>query len=272
MPKIPLPQSPAARADRLLRRAGVFWFVVAAIGQIGFVYFIIAYYGQRTAIGDFAGWNDKPLIDGHIENDPVGNVMFIVHVLLTVVITLGGLVQLIPTIRNRAKGFHRWMGRVFIVVAFVMALGGLWLTWGRGTYLSVVSGAAISINAVLIVLFATIAWRLAAQRRIDAHRRWAMRAFLVVNGVWFLRVGIMAWVLFNQGPRWMDRTLSGPADIALVFGCYLAPLAMVEVYFAAQRSAKAAPKIAATVLLGVMTLVMGVGIAGTFAFMWGPFI
>ncbi len=261
-----------ARADRLLRRMGVVWFAVAAIGQIGFVYFIIAYFGRRTVAGDFARWNEKPLIDGHIEGDGPGNVMFISHALLAAVITLGGLLQLIPQIRARAPWFHRWTGRVFAVIAIFMAIGGIWLAWVRGTRLSDVSAIAITLNALLILWFVGVAWRFALARKIDAHRRWAMRAFLAVNGVWFLRVGIMAWVLLNQGPRWMDRTLSGPADIGLVFGCYLIPLAMLEIYFAAQRSQTAAPKHVAAGLLAVMTLITAVGVFGTIAFMWGPYI
>lgn len=261
-----------ARADRVLRRVGLFWFVVAAIGQVGFIYFIIAYFGRRTAAGDFAGWNEKPLIDGHIEGDGVGNFMFISHALLAAVITLGGLLQLIPQIRARAPWFHRWTGRVFAVIAVFMAVGGLWLVWVRGTQLSLVSGVSVSINAVLILWFIVLAWRHARARRFDTHRQWAMRAFLAVNGVWFFRVGIMAWVLLNQGPRWMDRTLSGPADIGIVFGSYLIPLALLEMYFAAQRSRTAGPKLAAAGVLGVMTLVMAVGVFGTIAFMWGPYI
>ncbi len=255
-----------------LKATGVIWFVVAAIGQVAFIAFIVSYYGQRTVAGDFAAWNDKPLIDGHIEGDLAGNLMFVIHVLLAAVITFGGLLQLVPQIRNRFRTFHRWNGRVFIAIAGFMAIGGLWLTWGRGTQLSSVSAIAISVNALLILLFAGLALRYAMARQIETHRRWAMRTFMVVNGVWFLRVGIMAWVLINQGPRGMNQTLSGPADIALVFGCYLIPLAMLELYFRAQQSAANSLKILVGSAVLLMTGVMAIGIFGTVAFMWGPYL
>ena len=259
-------------ADRVLKGSGVLWFLTAAIGQIAFVYFIIAYYGTRTASGNYAGWNDRPIIDGYIAGDGPGNFMFAAHVLLAAVITAGGLAQLTPQIRNNARAFHRWNGRLFLMIAYFMAGGGIWLTWGRGTHLSNISGLGVSFNGVLIIIFASLAWFQAARREIDSHRQWAMRTFMVVNGVWFFRVGIMAWIIINQGPVGMNETLSGPADIALSFGSYLVPLAVLEFYFAAGRAHSAGPKWAAAILVVIMTALMAVGIFGTIAFMWGPYL
>lgn len=262
----------AALAERALRGAGVIWFIAAAIGQLSFVYFILVYYGGRTLTGDFAGWNDRPIIDGHIEGDAAGNVMFALHVLLAAAVTLAGLVQLIPQVRARAPAAHRWTGRLFLTIAMFMAFGGLWLVWVRGTYLSVVSALSVSGNAVLIIGFGLLAWRRAAQRRIDQHRRWAMRAFMVVNGVWFFRVGIMAWMLLMQGRPGMNATLSGPADIVLSFGSYLIPLAALELYFVARDARSSALKALTAVAVLALTGVMSVGIFGTIAMMWGPYL
>lgn len=255
-----------------LKGAGVIWFLTAAIGQLAFVYFIVVYYGGRTLAGDYAAWNDKPLIDGYTPGDRMGNVMFALHVLPAAVITFGGLLQLIPQLRNRFPSLHRWNGRLFLFIAYSMAIGGLALTWGRGTYLSVFPAIAISINALLILAFGAVAWRLAVQGNIDAHRRWALRTFITVNGVWFFRVGIMAWIILNQGPVGMANNLGGPADIALAFGCYLIPLAVLEIYFVAQRAGNSAAKFAAALLVLVMTGVMAVGIFGTIAMMWTPYL
>lgn len=263
---------PSTQAHRWLKRAGVAWFAVACVGQVAFVVFILAFYGVRTAQGRYPAWNDKPLIDGYVAGDTPGNVMFITHTLLAAVVTLGGLAQLIPALRRRWPSAHRWTGRMFLSIAIVLAVGGLWLTWARGTALSQVSAIAISGNAVLILLFAAAAWRAAILRDFEAHQRWAMRAFLVVNGVWFLRVGMMAWVLANQGPRWMSGSLSGPADIALVFGCYLIPLAVLEIYTAAQRARAGALVWGAVALMGIATVVTALGVIGTVTFMWGPYL
>ena len=93
---------------------------------------------------------------------------------------------------------------------------------------------------------------------------------MVVSGVWFFRVFLMAWIVLNGGPVGMNSTLSGPADLAIQFGSYLIPLAGLEVYFLAQRSTSSAMKFAASSLVFGLTLLMAAGIAGAILFMWLP--
>lgn len=258
-------------AQSALRWAGIVWFAVAAAGQAAFIYFILAFYGTRTASGNYAAWNDKPLIDGFIGGDHAGNVVFAVHVLLAALVTLSGLMQLVPAIRRAAPALHRWTGRTFLSVAIFMALSGVWLAAVRGTYLSVVSAVAILINGALILIFAGLAWRYAVKRRFDLHRTWALRTFMVVSGVWFLRVGLMGWVVLSGGGLGMNKTMSGPADIVLVFGSYLIPLALLELYLRAERGGPAL-KVTAALLIVAASAYMAVGTFGTIAFMWGPYL
>lgn len=267
------PAAPSLRLpDRLLKGAGVGWFSVAVIGQAAFIGFILIYYGGRTLSGDWSAWNDKPLIDGYIDGDRAGNLVFIAHVLLAAVVTLGGLMQLTPALRRRAPALHRWTGRLFLVISIFMALSGAWLTVVRGTMLSEISAVAILINGGLILIFAVQAWRHAVARRIERHRIWAMRTFMVVAGVWFLRVGLMGWVLVNQGPVGMSDDLSGPADIALTFGSYLIPLALLELYLRAGRQTGTAFKLVTAALIVLATLYTLAGVFGTVVFMWGPYL
>jgi hypothetical protein len=258
--------------SKVLHWAGGLWFVVAAIGQIAFIGFILAFYGVRTATGNFAGWNDKPLIDGYIKGDDLGNIVFAAHVLLASVVTLAGLMQLIPVLRRKWPKLHRWTGRTFMVIALFMALSGVWLAVVRGTYLSVISAVAILINAVLILIFAGLAWRHAVKRRFAQHQRWAMRTFMVVSGVWFLRVGLMGWVVVNRGPVGMNNTMSGPADIVMTFGSYLIPLAILELYETAKRSASGGLKALTATVLSLTAVFTAAGVFGTIAFMWGPYL
>lgn len=272
-----MPQSPSSPARRgaaagMLRWSGVSWFVVAAIGQAAFIGFILAFYGVRTVRGNLAAWNDKPLIDGYIAGDDTGNLVFAAHVLLASVVTLAGLMQLIPALRQALPRLHRWTGRTFIVIGVFMALSGAWLTLVRGTSLSAVSSAAILLDGVLILIFAGMAWRHAIRRRFDQHRLWAMRTFMVVSGVWFLRVGIMGWVLVNQGPVGMTDSLSGPADVVLTFGSYLIPLALLELYFAAGRSANGILKTFTAIVVLAAAAFTAIGVFGTVAIMWGPYL
>ena len=266
----PAPSKGAAAGA--LRWAGILWFLVAAVGQAAFVGFILAFYGTRTVTGNYAGWNDKPLIDGYIAGDQTGNIIFAAHVLLASVVTFAGLMQLVPAIRHTFPALHRWTGRTFLIVAAFMALSGFWLTFVRGTSLSAVSSAAILVDGLLILIFGALAWRHAVKRRFDQHRVWAMRTFMAVSGVWFLRVGIMGWVLVNQGPVGMSDSLSGPADIVLVFGSYLIPLGLLELYFRAGRSAHAVPKFLTAAIILAAAAFTAIGVFGTIALMWGPYL
>lgn len=265
------PAAARGAADRLLRRAAQAWFYVAAIGQAAFIWMIVAHYGRKTLAGDLAGWNDKPIIKGYVADDALGNLQFAVHVLLAVVVTLGGLIQLVPVVRARVPALHRWTGRVFFVTAFVMALGGLWLTWGRPTYLSLISAVLVSLNGVLILAFSVQAWRMAVARRFEAHRRWALRTFLAVNGVWLLRVALMVWAPLTGGLG-MNQTLSGPADIALQLCAYVAPLAVLELYLRAQASADPKAERAVAGLLALLTVLTALGVLGAVVILWGPYM
>ncbi|MBO9557710.1 MAG: DUF2306 domain-containing protein [Caulobacter sp.] len=268
----PLPRSAGAAGATALRWAGRLWFAVAGVGQAAFIAFILAFYGVRTATGNFAGWNDKPLIDGYIKGDGPGNTVFAAHVLLASVVTLGGLMQLVPVLRRKWPRLHRWTGRTYLSLAVFMALSGVWLAVVRGTYLSVVSAVAILINGLLILVFAGLAWRHAVKRRFDRHRLWALRTFMVVSGVWFLRVGIMGWIVVNRGPVGMTDRMSGPVDIVLTFGSYLIPLAVLELYGAAERSAGGLSKALVAALVGLASAFTAAGVFGTIAFMWLPYV
>lgn len=272
MPSIHSPAPAGSVATWALRWAGVVWFLVAAFGQAAFIWFILAFYGARTAAGNFPAWNDKPLIDGYIDGDHAGNFVFAAHVLLASVVTFAGLMQLVPPLRRAFPAWHRWTGRTFLVIACFMALSGFWLTMVRGTSLSAISSVAIVIDGLLILVFAGLAWSHAVRRRFESHRIWAMRTFMVVSGVWFLRVGLMGWVIVNQGPVGMTQTLSGPADIVLTFGSYLIPLALLELYFRAGRGSHAGLKAFTAALVFAAAAFTAVGVFGTIALMWGPYL
>ncbi|HMW47081.1 MAG TPA: DUF2306 domain-containing protein [Cellvibrionaceae bacterium] len=259
-------------SQKLLNLSSRLWFVTAAAGQLAFVLFIVTYYGSRTWRGDFAAWNNKPVITGFVPGDSLGNLLFALHVLLGGVITLAGLLQLVPRIRQAAPGLHRWNGRLFLALAVFLALDGVWKILVRGSTLSTASTLSGLVGAALILLCCALAFYFARRGQVVKHRRWALRAFLVVSGVWFFRVGIMAWVILNQGPRGMNATLSGPADVALAIGSYCVPLAGLQMYLWAQSSAAAGVKNLVSLLIVLLTGLMAVGIVGTVSMMWWPYL
>ena len=257
-------------ATRALNAAAASWFVVAVLGQMMFVGYVIGVFGRPAVRGDFAAWN-KVLPHGFVAGDTAGNLVVLLHLLFAVVITVGGALQLTPAVRRRASAFHRWNGRVYLLSALVMSVGGLIMVWTRGTVGDLSQHVSISINALLILVCAGMALRFALARRFDVHRRWALRLFLVVSGVWFFRIGLMFWVVVNRGPVGFDPgTFTGPFLTALAFGQYLVPLAVLELYFRAQRSRASGPRIAMAAGLAVLTLMTAAGVAAASMLMWLP--
>jgi len=194
------------------------------------------------------------------------------HILFAAIVTIGGPLQLVPTIRARAPSFHRWNGRIYMLTACSAALTGLYMVWIRGgTAGDTVQHVGISLLAVLIMLCAAMALRYALARNLNVHRRWALRLFLVVSGGWFFRVGLFFWLILNRGPAGFDpKTFQGPFLSFLSFAQCLVPLAVLEIYLRSRDRAGPLGRIATASALFVLTVAMGVGIFGATMGIWLP--
>ena len=257
-------------ADRALKFATRFWFVIAVAGQWMFAFYVAAFYGGAAVRGDLQAWN-KVMPHGHVPGDTMGNAAIAAHLFLAVIIIVGGPLQLIPQIRSHAPAFHRWNGRIYMPAVFLTSLAGLYMVWSHGTVGDVVQHLGITLDAILIMVFAVLALRYAIARKITTHRRWALRLFMVVNGVWFFRVGLMFWIVVNQGPVGFDpKTFTGPFLSFWSFADYLLPLAILELYLRTKERAGATGRFAMAVGLFVVTLAMGTGIVVATMGMWLP--
>ena len=262
---------PFPASNRALRAGAIIWFTTATLGQWAFVAFIVLYFGNALVSGDLPALNTKPHVTGYVPGDLIGNVQFIGHALLAGLVTFSGAWQLVPTLRRRWPTLHRWNGRVFLGVALVVTLTGFYLVWVRGSQLGPASNLSISLNGVLIIHFALQAWSLARRRDFVAHRRHALRAYLLVNGVWFLRIGIMLAGLVLT-PLGIKIDYQGTAFILVSFGSWMIPLAVLELYFWAERSSRSHAKTAMGISLCVLALATAAGSLAAIAFMWWPFL
>jgi uncharacterized membrane protein len=194
-----------------------------------------------------------------------------VHLLAAVFIVLSGAIQLLPQVRRRAPSLHRWNGRLYILSAFTVSSAGLYMVWVRGGPGDLSQALGISLNAVLIMVFAAIALRTAMARDFRTHRRWALRLFLVVSGVWFFRIGISLSFLLYGGPFGFDpTTFRGPFLTFLSFATYLLPLAVLELYLRAQDRGNVPGRLAMATGLLALTVAMGVGIFAATMVFWLP--
>jgi uncharacterized membrane protein len=242
-----------------LRAAVRFWFSVTLIGQALFVVHIVGFYGRTLISGDFKVMN-KALPLGYVPGDRIGNVMLGIHLMAAAVLSFVGVLQLLPLIRARAPVFHRWSGRLYVSMALMGALSALYLLMIRGHQPGTPLQHGITVlNAVLIIGFAVLALQYARARDFAAHRRWALRLFLVVSGVFFFRIEVFAW-LFAVGPVGFDPdSFQGPVLNLFGFLQYALPLAILECYFRTQRSTGNA-KFAMAGALSLLTVVMMIGI------------
>ncbi|MCU0882249.1 MAG: DUF2306 domain-containing protein, partial [Hyphomonadaceae bacterium] len=245
-------QNTTTRPHRGLAWAAAAWFATAALGQVFFVIYMSGFYGTSAVRGRFEDWSaHRNVIDAYVAGDLVGNIQFGVHVLMALVLTAGGVLQLWPALRNRFRAVHRWNGRLYLVAAVVAAVGGLWLNWVRGSRLDLVSALGVSLNGVLILWFAAMVLRAALSRRLLDHEAWAVRLFLAVSGVWMLRVGMMAYGLLGIGALGLPRETGGLFFALWSFGSFLVPLVVYEIYRRVKAGGRDGHKTAMTGALAV---------------------
>jgi hypothetical protein len=257
-------------ASSALDASARLWWLVAALGQWIFMAYVLAFYSPLLLRGGIAGLQRAPLANGYMLGDPVGNAALAGHLLFAVIIMGGGPLQLVPQIRKRFPAFHRGLGRTYMITTVASAVIGLYLIWTRPLFGSLVNNIGTSVDGVLIIVFAAIALRYAIAREIRAHRRWALRLFMVASAVWFIRVGFQLWMFLTGGIGIDSKQFSGPFIVVWHFGQYLLPLAILELYFRARDSANAHGRAAMAVGLFLATILMGIGIFLVATKSWVP--
>lgn len=253
-----------------LQTAAVCWLSVAIAGQLLFAFYVVALYGRAAVQGRFEDWN-KVLMVGYIPGATVHNAVLASHLLFAVAVVASGALQLVPQLRRTWPAFHRWNGRFYMIAAMVASVGGITMVWTTGAAGDLPQHVAVTINGILVLGFASLAWGCAMARRFDAHRRWALRLFLAVSGVWFFRIALMLWIVANQGPAGFNpKTFAGPFLTFLSFAQFMVPLGVLQLYFIAQDRRRPRGQLAMAGGLAVLTLMTVGGIGAATALMWLP--
>lgn len=269
--RTPLPQiQTAGILPVMLTISARAWLAVAIVGQWLFGTYIFFFYGKSTLGGEFDKWN-QVLPHGYIEGDWKGNLVVGIHVLLALVIVVGGPLQLLS--QRRFPGFHRWLGRLYVFTAVIVSTAGLVMVWTRGAVGDRMQHISISMQAVYIIGFALLTIKYARARHYQQHRNWALRLFMVASGVWFFRVGLMFWLLVNGGPAGFDpKTFSGPFLSFLSIFTYAVPLQLIvlEMYLYASKNKGRVLSVTTIVLIFISTIITGLGVFGATMGMWLP--
>ena len=260
--------SRAPNARRLLAQSGACWFICALAGQALFAVYVFFNFGLTALQGNAVSWNET-LFNGLIRGDRLGNALLAAHLFLAFFITLSGPLQLVPAIRNRARAFHRWNGRAYILMALVISAGAILLQAIRPAFGGLPNQVLQSFNGAVIFACALLAWQAARGRRFASHRRWATRLFLAASGVWFLRVMMIAWAIPTGGAG-LGEELDGPVGRAAMLGQTVIPLGVYQIYLWAEDSRSGLAKYAIAGLVSLLTMVMIGGILGAAMAMWLP--
>jgi len=256
-------------ARKLLSISAATWLLTAIMGQWLFAYYIMVFYGGNALQGDWDAWS-KRMIHGFIEGDLIGNIAVLIHISLAFVITFLGPLQLIPQIRTNFPKFHRINGRVYIITAIVISVAAIYSIWSREAVISgIVGQIGTSLDGLLIIICAIMTVRFAMARKIAIHRRWALRLFIVVSGVWFFRVIRGFWMFINDGTSpGTNANLTGPFDLILNFAGYLVPLLVLECYFRVRDNGKPTGQLAMSSTIFMLTIAMGIGIYSAAHMFW----
>ena len=257
-------------AEAALNTSARLWWLTTALGQWIFMAYIVSFYGPLLLQSGIVGLKEAHLANGYMPGDTVGNAALAGHLMFAIIIMGGGPLQLVPQIRARWTAFHRWLGRTYMFTAVASAMVGLYLIWTRPLFGSLVNNIGTSLDGVLIIVFAAIALRYAIARDIRTHRRWALRLFMVVSAVWFIRIGFRAWNFLTGGIGIDPDSFSGPFVTIWHFGQYLLPLAVLELYFLARDSANEHARYAVATGLFALTVLMGIGITLVTMNSWLP--
>ena len=258
-------------ARKMLNASAGTWFLTAVFGQWFFAYYIMIFYGGNAVQGNWEAWSSR-MIHGIIEGDIIGNIAVLIHILLAFVISFCGPLQFIPQIRQNYPILHRINGRLYIMTSLVISIAAIYMIWSREAIIGGVIGQiGTSLDGVLVIICAIMTVRFAMARKITIHRRWALRLFIVVSGVWFFRVIRGFWIFVNDGTSpGTNGNLTGPFDLILNFAGYLVPLLILECYFRVRDNGKSTSQylMASTILL--LTGAMGLGIYSAAHIFWLP--
>lgn len=259
-------------ATKVLNGSAKLWFSIILAGQAMFAFYIVAFYYAATAANEIERFN-QVMPAGFIAGEFWGNIAVIGHVLFAAIITVGGLLQLIPVMRNKFPAVHRWNGRLYVVIAIVMSLSGAFMIITRHDKIigDWFGHLTLLINGALILICATMAFKWARQRQFSRHRVWALRLFVAVSGVWLFRVGLMAWLTVHGKPVGFDPvSFTGPFLKVLYTLVYIMPLLFLEVYLRAQSSQSVRQKLITATGVFLLNIILAVGVFAAIMGMWLP--
>jgi uncharacterized membrane protein len=259
------------RLETLLRRLVSIFAVLVWSSAILFGLYIVLLYVGAVFVNDLARWNHGAS-ELYVEGMPIATGGIGVHFFAGALLLFLGSVQLIERVRNRYTGFHRLVGRIYVVASILTAIGGVIFIVLHGTIGGPIMNIGFFLYGGLMAVAAVETVRHARAKRIEDHRAWALRLYVLVIGSWLYRMEYGFWFLFTGGLG-STPDLTGPFDQVMSFFFYVPSLVGLEIVLRSRYrvSSIRMKALASTVLLvaSILLLLMTLG----FLFeVWGPAI
>lgn len=243
------------------RWLGVFLVTVLCITGLQFCLHIARSYIARLFDGNLEQWNNY-LLPGLFDPDNPGATSSIgLHFVAGALVMVLGCIQLVNAVRRRWPRMHRWIGRIYVALAVLTALGGLGFIVLQGTIGGAVMNIGFGLYGILMVLAAAQTVRHARARQFHRHRAWAIRLFALVIGSWLYRLEYGFSGLLELGGRTAD--FRGWFDQVMSFFFYVPTLAVAELYLRSQRANS--PVALRTVTFAALTVSCIVVLGGFYA-------
>ena len=150
-----------------------------------------------------------------------------VHITGMLFAVLAGPWQFLRRLRERHFGFHRALGKVYILGAIVGALGGLYMAQFSAS--GPVSDVAFALLALAVLLTTTVAFLGIRGGNVQSHREWMTRSYALV----FSAVTLRLYMPFLEGAFGEH---DGYAIVA--WACWLPNLAFAEWLIRRRQAAK----------------------------------
>ncbi|MEZ4622639.1 MAG: DUF2306 domain-containing protein [Caldilineaceae bacterium] len=260
---------PNSHIDRLLRWSttalvATVWLSAVLFGLYIFLFYLSAYWA-----GELVRWNEGAS-ELYAADTPLATTGIGLHFLGGALILFLGSIQLIERIRNRYLPIHRWIGRLYVALSLLTAIGGLTFILIHGTIGGTVMDIGFALYGVLMFWAAVETIRHARAGRLERHRAWALRLYVLAIGSWLYRMEYGIWFLFTEG---MGSTpmLTGPFDRIMAFFFYLPNLFVLELFFRAHaRNSASGTKVFAALGLLLLTGLLLLMTLGFVAEVWMP--
>jgi uncharacterized membrane protein len=159
-------------------------------------------------------------------------VLVISHISAGMLALLLGPAQFWPAWRARVLAFHRWAGRIYVLAVGFSGASALYLArFVSPEEGGLITGFSMGFLALVWMTSTAIGWRLAVARRLERHREWMFRSYLLTLVFITLRWPLsLPWVL-RLGP--LEQVVP-----VVVWTAWIVPLALGELAIRRARSAR----------------------------------